>query len=119
MAEFYSARGWEIPPLPWTRLICHRRSHSFSKMEIIEGVSLNRTVLQQQLKDSQAPSNIKNFLTNLSQKVTCISITRSGFEGLVSCVIACQSGLLPKYNINTHMGRYFCRNGKLDGVKSK
>ena len=20
MAEFYSARGWEIPPLPWTNL---------------------------------------------------------------------------------------------------
>ena len=28
MAEFYSARGWEIPPLPWTNLsppFSHRR----------------------------------------------------------------------------------------------
>ncbi len=38
MAEFYSARGWEIPPLPWTNL-----SPPFSQIGVLEeslGVSL-------------------------------------------------------------------------------
>ena len=32
MAEFYSARGWEIPPLPWTNL-----SPPFSDMVLLHG----------------------------------------------------------------------------------
>ena len=31
MAEFYAARGWEIPPLPWTNL-----SPPFSGKELVE-----------------------------------------------------------------------------------
>ena len=36
MAEFYSARGWEIPPLPWTNL-----SPPFSPvaMKIVEALA--------------------------------------------------------------------------------
>ena len=35
MAEFYSARGWEIPPLPWTN--CHRRSQPFDEWTEVFG----------------------------------------------------------------------------------
>ena len=36
MAEFYSARGWEIPPLPWTNL-----SPPFSRVSELTGLTLD------------------------------------------------------------------------------
>ena len=39
MAEFYSARGWEIPPLPWTNL-----SPPFSEIVITEKSSQAKDV---------------------------------------------------------------------------
>ena len=39
MAEFYSARGWEIPPLPWTNL-----SPPFSQMnEVLKSGGIDIT----------------------------------------------------------------------------
>ncbi len=39
MAEFYSARGWEIPPLPWTNL-----SPPFSHGEVVGAVGITGDV---------------------------------------------------------------------------
>ena len=75
MAEFYSARGWEIPPLPWTNL-----SPPFSLHPNL--AELYRRKVAELQRAVQDPSLRDEALTILRSLIDHVVITPadSGFE---------------------------------------
>ena len=59
MAEFYSARGWEIPPLPWTNL-----SPPFSTTNIYAEIDLEMKAKAMAICDIVEPGPIRPWKEN-------------------------------------------------------
>ena len=73
MAEFYSARGWEIPPLPWTNLSPPFSLAALSEDRIAQGMEILEYGIDQaagRLRDAcaDAPDTLEAIANELHQK---------------------------------------------------